>query len=151
MLVNGAEGEPMSPKDRVLMALAPHLVLDGAVAAAGAVGAREVVVAIREDAAAARAAMRRAADERPRRPRITVVDVPVAYLAGQETALIRFVDGGAAEADHDPAAALRAGAAAAPDAGAEPGDARPCRADRPPRPRLVPASSEPRSTRAPRS
>ena len=42
VVVNGTEGEPMSAKDRLLLASAPHLVLDGAVAAAAAVGAREV-------------------------------------------------------------------------------------------------------------
>ena len=45
VVVNGTEGEPMSAKDRLLLASAPHLVLDGAVAAAAAVGAREVLVA----------------------------------------------------------------------------------------------------------
>src|SRR5437870_10431701 len=44
VLVNGAEGEPLSAKDRVLMALRPHLVLDGALLAAGGVGAEEIVV-----------------------------------------------------------------------------------------------------------
>ena len=38
VVVNGAEGEPASRKDKALLRAAPHLVLDGAVAAASAVG-----------------------------------------------------------------------------------------------------------------
>ncbi len=44
MLVNGAEGEPLSRKDHVLMAHRPHLVLDGAAIAAETLGADEVVL-----------------------------------------------------------------------------------------------------------
>src|ERR1700716_487705 len=42
LVVNGAEGEPASAKDRLLLATLPHLVLDGAVLTAAAVGAHEV-------------------------------------------------------------------------------------------------------------
>jgi NADH:ubiquinone oxidoreductase subunit F (NADH-binding) len=94
VLVNGAEGEPLSGKDRVLMRLAPHLVLDGAMAAAAAVGAREVVVAVRADGAGAVESLRRALAERAGDPASTIVTVPVAYLAGEESALIRHLDGG---------------------------------------------------------
>lgn len=94
VLVNAAEGEPMSFKDRVLLARAPHLVLDGALAAAAAVDADRIVVAVREDAAAARAAITGAVAERGLRKRVKVRAVPVAYLAGQEGALIRHLDGG---------------------------------------------------------
>jgi NADH:ubiquinone oxidoreductase subunit F (NADH-binding) len=94
VLVNGAEGEPMSAKDRVLMEVAPQLVLDGAMAAAAAVDAREIVVAVREDAIEAISALRRAVAQRPSRPKVTVDTVPIAFLAGEETALIRRLDGG---------------------------------------------------------
>jgi NADH:ubiquinone oxidoreductase subunit F (NADH-binding) len=93
ILVNAAEGEPMSAKDRVLLESSPHLVLDGAMAAASAIGARSVVIAIPEDAGAARAALRRAIGERAARRRLTIADVPVAYLAGEESALIAHLDG----------------------------------------------------------
>lgn len=94
VLVNAAEGEPMSFKDRVLLECVPHLVLDGALAAAAAVGANKVVVVVRDDALAAWDAMRRAVNDRGLGRRVTVTGVPVAYLAGQEGALIRHLDGG---------------------------------------------------------
>lgn len=93
LLVNAAEGDPMSAKDRVLLELVPHLVLDGALAAAAAIGAGPVVVAIPDDAAAARSALETALRERGGMRAVSVVDVPVAYLAGEETALIAFLDG----------------------------------------------------------
>jgi NADH:ubiquinone oxidoreductase subunit F (NADH-binding) len=93
VLVNAAEGEPMSAKDRVLLGAAPHLVLDGALAAAEAVGARRIVIAIREESARAVMAMEHAIAERGAR-RCTVAAVPTAYLAGEESALIRHLGGG---------------------------------------------------------
>jgi NADH:ubiquinone oxidoreductase subunit F (NADH-binding) len=94
VLVNGAEGEPMSAKDRVLMRTSPHLVLDGAFAAARAIGARTVVVAVPQNAPAAADALRMAVDERGAGRRVTIATVPVAYLAGEETALISHLDSG---------------------------------------------------------
>jgi NADH:ubiquinone oxidoreductase subunit F (NADH-binding) len=94
VLVNGAEGEPLSAKDRVLMRNAPHLVLDGALAAAEAVRADSVVVAVAGDAPRAVEALSTAVRERGETKTVTVTPVPDAYLAGEETALIRHLDGG---------------------------------------------------------
>jgi NADH:ubiquinone oxidoreductase subunit F (NADH-binding) len=94
VLVNGAEGEPLSGKDRVLMRSAPHLVLDGALAAAKAIGARSIVVAVGQDARAVDA-LKTAVGERGVAKTVAIAPVPEAYLAGEETALIRHLDGGA--------------------------------------------------------
>jgi NADH:ubiquinone oxidoreductase subunit F (NADH-binding) len=98
VLVNGAEGEPLSRKDRVLMEVRPHLVLDGAVLAARAVGAGEVVLYIGSELAAATEALRRALAERPEgeRRRTRIVGSPPRYVAGEETAAVRFVNDGVA-------------------------------------------------------
>src|ERR1700675_4413575 len=49
VIVNGAEGEPRSLKDRLLMTTRPHLILDGAFLAARAVRAKQVVLYIGEE------------------------------------------------------------------------------------------------------
>ncbi len=101
MLANGAEGEPLSHKDRVLMASRPHLVIDGLELAAEAVGARRAVLYVGSEHAQARAALERALDERdasrsqslPRVP-ITIAAPPVSYVAGEESAAVHFVNAG---------------------------------------------------------
>ena len=65
MIANGAEGEPLSRKDQTLMALRPHLVIDGALLAAETVGANRILLYVGEAHGAALAAMTRALAERP--------------------------------------------------------------------------------------
>src|ERR1700755_2347315 len=48
IVANGAEGEPASSKDRLLLACLPHLVLDGIAAAAAVVGAGRAVLCLHE-------------------------------------------------------------------------------------------------------
>ena len=64
VVVNLSEGEPASSKDAALALIRPHLVLDGAVATARALHAREVHVVLPGDRPAAAAAMRTALAER---------------------------------------------------------------------------------------
>lgn len=94
VVANGAESEPLSGKDRVLLEAVPHLVLDGALAAARAVGARTVIVAVPADAGRARASLAEALAARPDADGVTVAPVPRRYLAGEETALVQHLGGG---------------------------------------------------------
>ncbi|HET9051167.1 MAG TPA: proton-conducting membrane transporter, partial [Candidatus Dormibacteraeota bacterium] len=115
VLVNGAEGEPLSHKDRVLMQCRPHLVLDGAVLAAQTVGADDVVLYIGEDHAGARAAMERAIAERgDERLRVRLVAAPARYVAGEETAAVHSVNEGVALPTSTPPRPFERGVAGRP-------------------------------------
>ncbi len=97
LVVNGTESEPMSEKDRSLLELAPHLLLDGALLAAEAVGARDVVIAVKDSSWAAREALGHALSERHDAGRVRVSSVPGGYLAGEESALLQSLNGGPAK------------------------------------------------------
>jgi NADH:ubiquinone oxidoreductase subunit F (NADH-binding) len=100
VVANGVEGEPASHKDAVLMRVNPHLVIDGAVAAAEITGARQVVIAVGRDAPAAHAAMAAAIDERDRtrdRRQIELVSPPARFVTGEESALVQWLNGGPAK------------------------------------------------------
>ncbi len=92
VVVNGAESEPASQKDRVLLRRAPHLVLDGALAVAAAVGARTVVVAVHAEATAAR--VRAAVAERPDARYVSVRTIRGGFVSGEARAVVRAIDGG---------------------------------------------------------
>lgn len=94
VIANGAEGEPLSRKDRTLMALRPHLVIDGALLAADAVGADRTLLYVGEAHGAAAAAMTRALAERPPAEvaRASLLPAPPSYVAGEETAVVNFVN-----------------------------------------------------------
>lgn len=95
ILVNGAEGEPLSAKDRTLMAARPHLVLDGAQLAAQAVGARDIVLYVGEGHTDARRAFGRAIAERGSgQVRTHLVAAPDAFVAGEETAAVHYINDG---------------------------------------------------------
>jgi len=95
VLGNGTEGEPASAKDKVLMARSPHLVLDGAVLTAQMVGARQAVIVTHRDVSEI---LGQAAAERRRarldRVRITVRTAADRFVAGEASAVIRWVEHG---------------------------------------------------------
>jgi NADH:ubiquinone oxidoreductase subunit F (NADH-binding) len=101
VIVNGCEGEPASGKDKLLLTRAPHLVLDGALLAAAAVGAREVIVCLDRHAADARASIGRALDERariePPAVPMRLAAAPSHYVTGEESALVHWLNGGEAK------------------------------------------------------
>src|SRR5207342_3619144 len=68
VVVNGSETEPASAKDRLLLTRLPHLVLDGAVLAADAIGAGQVIVKVCSDAADTVSALEGAVAVRDRDP-----------------------------------------------------------------------------------
>jgi NADH:ubiquinone oxidoreductase subunit F (NADH-binding) len=93
VLVNGAEGEPLSAKDRTLLRLRPHLVIDGALLAADAVNADRIVFYVGSAHRDARTSLGRAlAERRDLRPAVDLVKAPDAYVAGEESAAVQFVN-----------------------------------------------------------
>jgi len=96
---NAAEGEPASHKDEALLRLAPHLVLDGLQLAAEAAGAARAALYVRRDVYAATRLDRHLTQRLASgldRIAVEVVPAPPRFLAGEESALVSRVGGGAA-------------------------------------------------------
>jgi NADH:ubiquinone oxidoreductase subunit F (NADH-binding) len=93
VIANGAEGEPMSSKDETLLTHAPHLVLDGVLAAAAAVRARGIYVYATEPGLAS---IRTAAAARSDTSGIRFVEAPDVFLSGQATAVVNAIENGVA-------------------------------------------------------
>jgi NADH:ubiquinone oxidoreductase subunit F (NADH-binding) len=98
VVANGAEGEPASSKDEVLLSYAPHLVLEGLQLACRAVDATDATLYVHEGPLVAvlesLVAQRWAYGIDAVRPR--VVDAPARFLSGQETAVVSRLNGGLA-------------------------------------------------------
>jgi NADH:ubiquinone oxidoreductase subunit F (NADH-binding) len=98
VVVNGAEGEPGSFKDRTLLRRNPHQVLEGALIAARCVDAHRVIVAVKSsfEREATRLAAAIADVERAGWTDGIEIDVlrgPDEYLFGEETALMEVAEG----------------------------------------------------------
>jgi NADH:ubiquinone oxidoreductase subunit F (NADH-binding) len=101
VVANGAEGEPASSKDRLLLTRLPHLVMDGISLAAEAVGARQAYLCVHRQETALLASLRAAADDRYRAgidpAPIEVAGIPGRYVSSEQTAIAAFLDGRAAK------------------------------------------------------
>jgi len=98
VVVNGAEGEPGTFKDRTIIRTDPYAVIEGALIAARAVGADEVVIATKQTFGREVARLRAAVDEVEAANwapdvRVVVFEGPSEYLYGEETALLEVLDG----------------------------------------------------------
>ena len=101
IIANGCEGEPASHKDKHLLWLAPHLVLDGLVLLGRELRATRAVLAIEAGAPHGKGDLvrrvREAVGERDVRQdgvRIELVEVPGRFIAGESAALVSTLDGG---------------------------------------------------------
>ncbi len=98
VVANGAEGEPASCKDRLLLTRVPHLVLDGIVLASRAVRADEAYLVVHgqevgllaslEDAVAERRSA--GADPVP----IQIAGIPGRYVSSEQSSIAQFLSGG---------------------------------------------------------
>jgi NADH:ubiquinone oxidoreductase subunit F (NADH-binding) len=114
VVANGEEGEPGTVKDRYLLVHRPHLVLDGLRLMAAACGAGRAVVYVADETCAS--SIVRAADHAAAlwTVPVEVVRVEHTYVAGEETALVRAVDGGPALPTAKPPRPFEAGVGGLP-------------------------------------
>jgi NADH:ubiquinone oxidoreductase subunit F (NADH-binding) len=116
VVANGEEGEPASVKDRWLLRNRPHLVLDGTLLAAQMVGAHRayVYVADAQSAAAVDAALAELDADVLGDLTITIATVDPTYVAGEETAAVRALNGGPAKPTDKPPRPYQHGVAGLP-------------------------------------
>jgi NADH:ubiquinone oxidoreductase subunit F (NADH-binding) len=98
VVVNAAEGEPGTFKDRSILLNNPFGVLEGALIAAHAVGADEILVGTKAEFTTVVSRVRQAIAEMTAAGwlgdvTIEVVEGPAEYLYGEETALLEVADG----------------------------------------------------------
>ena len=109
VVCNAAEDEPGSQKDRTLLELNPHVVIEGALLAAVALEADSLVFYVRESFDEPRTSLEAALAELPliaeglgRLPDIRIHAAPTAYVAGEASAAIRSIAGEEAKPAAEP-------------------------------------------------
>jgi len=97
VVANGAEGEPASSKDRLLLTRLPHLVLDGIVLAARAVGADEAYLCVHDHETELMSWLDAAVAERDDPLPIQVTGIPGRYVASEQSSIVQHLNGGPAK------------------------------------------------------
>jgi NADH-quinone oxidoreductase subunit F len=106
LIVNADEGEPGTFKDRTIMELNPHLLIEGCIIACYGIGAHAAYIYVRDELHLAKARLREAIEEAKARGYLGVrpfgrpwaLDLCVhtgagAYICGEETALLNSLEG----------------------------------------------------------
>lgn len=116
LVANGEEGEPASIKDRWLLRNRPHLVLDGLRLAAAIVAADRAYVYVSDPAAAhsIAAALSELDADMLAGVSIEICSVRPGYVAGEETAAVRAINGGPAKPSDKPPRPFEVGVNARP-------------------------------------
>lgn len=90
---NGSEGEPWSWKDAVLLANAPHLVLDGLLTVSAALGARRTILYLGSNSVAPVA---EAIAQRSDAGGIELIEAEDRFIAGEASAVVNAIQNGIA-------------------------------------------------------
>lgn len=115
VVANGEEGEPASAKDRWLLRNRPHLVLDGLRLAAAIVGAERAYVYVsNSDSAHSVEAALGELDRAILGVAVELRTVEPGYVAGEETAAVRAIDGGPAKPTDKPPRPFESGVGGRP-------------------------------------
>jgi len=120
VVANGFEADPGAQVDRTLMELDPQAVVEGTAIAAWVVGAEQAIIAVSSSAPVAAERLRVAVEEAEARGyvggdadwrslRIEVREVTGSFVVGEETVLLRALEGQRAQPDQRPPHPSRSG------------------------------------------
>lgn len=104
VVANGAEGEPLSYKDRYLMQYRPHTVIDGLLLVATAIGAETAFLYVADPSSRSslNAAVAELEPHRRGGVKLQVFAAQDTYVAGEETAVVRAINTGIARPKDKP-------------------------------------------------
>lgn len=103
LLVNGHEGEPGTYKDREILEIRPHTLLEGALISALANGVSRIIIGLKKEYSNAYESLKTGIEEMEERfgnhilrdvlPQIEIIRLGGFYVTGEETALIEAIEG----------------------------------------------------------